>query len=548
MLDLAFVLALALLIAALSVAARRLQVASPFLMLGVGGALSFVPGLPAPTPDLVLLILLPPLLYSSGVGMSWRGFRSNLRPILLLSVGCVLFTAAAVAAAVHYLLGMPWAVGFVLGAIVSPPDAVAPMAILRRLGVPRRLSTVLEGESLVNDATALVVFSFALGAVATSTFSLADAALRFVAIVAGELAYGIAVGWAMLRLRHLADDPRAEVLLALATPFIAFWPPHGLGGSGVIACVATGLFVSWNGRNLIRPATRLQGFFIWDLTVWVIEALVFLLTGLEARVVVGELAGDRLGRALAAGALVSLTVIVVRFAWVLPASYLERLIPSVRRSDPQPNWRVPFMIAFTGLRGVVSLAAALSIPLTIDGRAFPERDLLLFATFCVIAVTLLGQGTLLPWVVRHLGLAQAGRAEAAQNKHDEQAARIEGVDAVLATLDHAAADGAAPAAIAALRRYHVDRRTHLAATADETTTDDPVTDASTLQLRLVAAERAAIGRAYAENRLTDEARRRIERELDLEEARVLHQMTSAGSNSGDPAAAEPRCSELRPPR
>ncbi len=263
-------LALALLVAGLSVAARRLRFASPLLMLLVGALLGFAPGMPtiALDPDAVLLALLPPLLYSSGVGMSWRGFRSNLRPILLLAVGCVLFSATAVAAVSHFALGVPWDVGFVLGAIVSPPDAVAPKAVLRRIGLPRRLITVLEGESLVNDATALVAFSFALGAVATGSFSLSAAAVQFVVVVAGEIAFGIAVGWSMLRLRHLADDPRAEVLLAFATPFLAFWPAHALGGSGVVACVAAGLYVSWNGRRWIRPATRLQGYFIWDLVVW----------------------------------------------------------------------------------------------------------------------------------------------------------------------------------------------------------------------------------------------------------------------------------------
>jgi CPA1 family monovalent cation:H+ antiporter len=215
--------------------------------------------------------------------MSWRGFRSNLRAILLLAIGCVLFTATAVAAVAHYALGLPWSIGFVLGAIVSPPDAVAPMAVLREIGLPRRLTTVLEGESLVNDATALVAFSFALGAVATNTFSLEAATVKFVVVVAGEIGFGIAVGWLMLRLRHLSNEPRAEVLLALSTPFIAFWPPHALGGSGVVACVAAGLYVSWNGRRLIRPATRLQGYFIWDLVTWVVEALLFLLTGLQAR-------------------------------------------------------------------------------------------------------------------------------------------------------------------------------------------------------------------------------------------------------------------------
>src|SRR5215510_9289697 len=228
-----YALGLALLIAALTVVARRVHVLSPILLLIVGALIAFTPGIPQLVldPELVLLILLPPLLYSSGVGMSWRGFRSNLRPILLLAIGCVLFTATAVAALSHYLLGMPWAVGFVLGAIVAPPDAVAPLAVMKHIRLPRRLITVLEGESLVNDATALVIFGFALSAVLTGTFSLPAAIGQFFAIILGEIAYGITLGWLILRLRHLAADPLAEVLLALATPFLAFWPPHAAGSS-----------------------------------------------------------------------------------------------------------------------------------------------------------------------------------------------------------------------------------------------------------------------------------------------------------------------------
>jgi monovalent cation/hydrogen antiporter len=204
-------------VAALSVAAQRLRVAAPILMLVAGAAIAFVPGIPRVTldPELVLVLLLPPLLYSSGVGMSWRGFRSNLRPILLLALGCVLFTAGAVAAVMHYALGFSWALGFVLGAIVSPPDSVAPMAILRSMRLPRRVVTVLEGESLVNDATALVTLGFAISAVASGTFSLVAAASEFLVVVVGEITFGIAVGWAMLRLRHLASDARAEVMLAV---------------------------------------------------------------------------------------------------------------------------------------------------------------------------------------------------------------------------------------------------------------------------------------------------------------------------------------------
>jgi CPA1 family monovalent cation:H+ antiporter len=530
---LVYSLVLAFLIAGLSVIARRLRVVSSILLVVAGAGIAFLPGMPrlALDPELTLLTLLPPLLYASGVSMSWRGFRSNLRPILLLAIGCVLFTATAVAAVAHYALGLSWAVGFVLGAIVSPPDAVAPMAVMRAMRLPRRIITVLEGESLVNDATALVAFSFALTAVATSAFSPVDAAAKFIAIVTGEIAFGIAVGWLALQLRHLAADPRAEVLLALATPFLAFWPPHEAGGSGVVACVAAGLYVSWNGRRLIRPATRLQGFFIWDLVTWGIEALVFLLTGLQARAVVEALSGDDWTRALAAGALVSLTVIVVRFIWVFPAAYVPRLIPAIRRVDPFPNWRLPFLVAFTGLRGVVSLVAALSIPLMAGGQPFPDRDLVLFTTFCVIVVTLVGLGTALPGVVHLLGLAQAGEAEAAANRRDEQKVRLEGIDAVLAALEQEARSGAPADAIKSLHRRHSDRRRNLARTAGHHTAGDPVSAESAIQFRLIDVERAAVAQAYAENRLTDTARRRIEREFDLEEARARHALASATGNT-----------------
>jgi len=301
-------------IVAIAVLARRLHTAPSILLVIAGVVLALVPGVPAVelAPALVLLVLLPPLIYYAAFSMSWHAFRENLRPILLLAIGCVLVTAAAVAAVCHYALGLSWSVGFVLGAIVSPPDAVAPMALLRHLRLPRRLVTILEGESLVNDATALVAFSFALGAVATGAFSPSDAGVKFILIVAGELAFGIAVGWIMLRLRHYACDPKAEVLLALTTPFLAFWPPHEAGGSGVIACVAAGLYVSWNGRRLIRPATRLQGFFTWELATWAIEALVFLLMGLQARAIAGHLSPAGWSEFLLAGAVVTITTIVAR--------------------------------------------------------------------------------------------------------------------------------------------------------------------------------------------------------------------------------------------
>jgi Na+/H+ antiporter len=527
-------LLLALLIAALSVAARKLHVASPILMLLAGIALAFLPNAPAVPidPELVLLVLLPPLLYTSGVGMSWRGFHANLRPILLLAVGCVLFTAALVAATVHYLLGVSWAVGFVLGAIVSPPDAVAPMAILRALRLPRRLATILEGESLVNDATALVTLSFALAAVGSAHFSLPAAVVQFVIIAGAEILFGLFIGFVMLRVRHLIADARAEVLLALVTPFLAFWPPHMTGGSGVVACVTAGLYVSWHGRHLIRPPTRLQGFFIWNLVVWVIEALIFLLAGLQARSVVEAIAAEQWPRALAGAAIVSAAVIVVRFLWVYSATYVPRwLFPAVRRTSALPDSRQTFLLAFTGLRGAVSLAAALLIPVMIDGQPFPDRELVLFATYGVILVTLVGLGGALPAVARASGIQPHGEAEAALEKRDELSVRRQALDEVLKAFDANNDIDASGAHAAALQRWHRDRRDvldHIAHGAGEA----DVAAAATLDLRLLDIERSAVGTAYEENRLSDEARRRIERELDLEDARIRQILDSAGVKGG----------------
>ncbi len=514
----------------------RLKIPHSILLVLIGAGLTLIPALPEVgiEPDVVMLMMLPPLLYAAGVGMSWRGFRTNLRPILLLAIGCVLFTAAAVAAIAHFALGLPWAVAAVLGAIVSPPDAVAPMAIARRLNLPERLLTVLEGEGLVNDATALILFSFAVAAVVHGSFSVPQAALSFVAIVAGEVVWGIVCGWAALRLRRWARNPPAEIMLALLTPYLAFWVPHALGGSGVIAAVGAGLYVSWAGPRFISPATRLQGYFVWGLVTRGVEGLLFLLTGLQARAL-ARLANGEWERYVLAAAVVSATVILVRFVWVMPATYLPRLIPAVRRRDPNPPWQYPFVVGFTGIRGVVSLAAALSIPVAIDGTPFPYRNLLLFVTFAVIIVTLVGQGSLLPRAIRILGLTDAGKDEAAGAKAQEVTARIEGVAAVLAELDRLEAQGAPEAAVRALRRRHCDRRAEYDGTANPDIEGSPVAEDARLQALLIEAERRRIADLYAEDRITDDARRRIERELDLEDARNRHALESAtGDRMADP--------------
>src|SRR5690349_11604198 len=397
-----YVILLAVL-AGVALLARRISVAPAILLLLAGIGLAFVPGMPTVElpPQLVLLAFLPPLIYSASVAMSWREFKANLRPIILLSVGCVIFTASAVASVTHYLIGLPWSIGFLLGAIVAPPDVVAPLAIARKLGMPRRILVVLEGEGLANDATALILYRFAVAAISTGMFSLPKANGTFAAIVIGEILFGLAVGWLSLRARHRARDPQVEITLSLITPYLAYWIPEHFGGSGVIATVACGLYISWNGPLLISSATRLQGIFFWDLIIYLVEGLLFLLTGFQMRLLFEKSKAFPLDDILLATALVAAIVIVARFVWVYPATYLPRVFsPALRRRDPSPPWQWVFILSFAGVRGAVSLAAALALPFALQsGEAFPNRDLILFISFGVIFVTLVGLGFSLPIIV-----------------------------------------------------------------------------------------------------------------------------------------------------
>ncbi|MFL6790245.1 MAG: Na+/H+ antiporter [Bradyrhizobium sp.] len=506
--------------------ARRVEVAPAILLLLAGIALAFVPGMPSLElpPELVLLVVLPPLIYSASVAMSWREFKSNLRPIILLSVGCVIFTAFAVATATHYLIGLPWGVGFLLGAIVAPPDVVAPLAIARKLGMPRRILVVLEGEGLANDATALILYRFAVAAITTGMFSLPKATGTFVVIVAGEVLFGAAVGWLSLRARHRARDPQVEITLSLITPYIAYWIPQHFGGSGVIATVACGLYMSWNGPLLISSATRLQGIFFWDLVIYLIEGLLFLLTGFQMRSLFEKSRAFPLDDILSATALVAVIVIVARFAWVFPGTYLPRWISRrVRERDPYPSWRAVFVVAFTGVRGAVSLAAALALPLALpSGEPFPYRDLILFVAFGVIFITLVGLGLGLSPLVRWLGVTKDGRDEHIAEHEAEIAARREALAAALKSLDAITDDRElSDEVVKLLRARHEIRANQLPDSLNPDAHD--ISAASTALTReLIAAERKFIHTLLRDGKITDETRRRIERDLDLEEASLAN--------------------------
>jgi Na+/H+ antiporter len=520
-----FVILLAVL-AGTALLARRINVAPAILLLLAGTALAFVPGMPSLElpPELVLLVVLPPLIYSASVAMSWREFKYNLRPIILLAVGCVIFTAFAVAAATHYLIGLPWSIGFLLGAIVAPPDVVAPLAIVRKLGLPRRILVVLEGEGLANDATALILYRFAVLAISTGAFSLPKATGTFATIIVGEVLFGAAVGWLSLRMRHRARDPQVEITLSLITPYVAYWVPEHLGGSGVISTVACGLYMSWNGPLLIASATRLQGIFFWDLVIYLIEGLLFLLTGFQMRSLFDKSKAFPLDDILIATALVTVMVIVARFAWVYPATYLPRMLSKrLRERDPSPPWQWAFVLSFTGVRGAVSLAAALALPYALPtGEGFPYRDLILFVSFGVIFITLVGLGLGLPLVVRWLGLAQAARAEHLAEHESEIAARREALGAALRSLDAITDDRElSDEVVKLLRARHEIRANQLPDSLDPDAREISA-EGTELTRELIAAERKFIHVLLRDGKITDEIRRRIERDLDLEEASLAN--------------------------
>lgn len=521
---------------AVAIAARHFRTPPAIFLVLTGIVLALIPGLPRVelAPEIALLVVLPPLIYSSAVNMSWQEFRFNLRPISLLAVGCVLFTAVAVAAVSRWLLGFSWPVGFVLGAIVSPPDSVAPLSIARRLCLPRRILVILEGEGLANDATALILYRFAVAAVGAGAFSLGNAAGVFALILGGEILWGIGVGWLMLRLRRWVNDPPVEMTLSLLTPFLAYWPPVQLGGSGVLATVTAGLYISWNGPEWISAATRLQGVFFWGLLNYLIEGMVFLITGLQARTLIGGIANTSVSELALAAVLVTLTVIVTRFLWMFPATYLPRWIsPSLRRRDPAPPWQWPFVLGFTGVRGIVSVAAALAIPLTTqDGQPFPHRAVVMFLVFVVILVTLVGQGLLLPTVIRWLGLANAGRREQRDSRGEELAASRQAHVAALERLSQLAREQTlAKKLIEPLEAHY---RELLAALEQRDGDDEHHRHMRALQqgiaLQLIETERDVVNRLYRDGKLKDEARRHIEHVLDLRTADLTVQTGGGDSD------------------
>jgi Na+/H+ antiporter len=535
------ILGLLLAVAALATVATRLGVPYPILLVLGGSVLGLVPGLPPVEldPELVFLLFLPPLLYVSALFTSWRDFRVNIRPISLLAVGLVLMTTFVVAAVVHTVIGLPWAAAFVLGAIVSPTDAIAATTVAQRLGVPRRIVTILEGESLVNDATGIVAYRVAVAAVVTGAFSIWEAGLQFVVGAAGGVAVGFAVGWLVVwARRHLSEDPSVQNIVSLLTPFVAYLAaeelPHslwkllhelfGVPGdlyfSGVLAVVTTGLYLGRKGPYIISSGTRLQGYATWELITFLLNGLIFILIGLQLDSVVEGLDEYTAGQIISYAVLVSLTVILVRMIWVFPATYVPRWASRrIRGRDPSPPWRSVSVIAWTGMRGVISLAAALALPFqTAAGVPFPDRNLIIFLTFCVILATLVVQGLSLPVLIRTLGLEDDHIGD-----KEETHGRIRIAEAALERLDELVdEDWVREDTAERIRGLYTYRRNRFASRFEGDT--DGVEERSAsyqrLMVELLGAQRLRLVTMRDEGSIGDEVMHRIERDLDLEESRL----------------------------
>src|SRR2546425_11329542 len=346
-------------VAVLAVVACKLRLPYPIVLVISGLALSFVPRLPQVrlNPEIVFFFFLPALLYPAALFTSWRDFRRNLRPILLLAIGLVLFTTVAIAYVAHSLIpDLPWAAAFALGAIVSPPDAIAATSVIRRLPVPHRIEAILEGESLVNDATALVALQFAVAALMTGSFSLENAALRFVWAAIGGVVFGLLVGWVMRWVQRHLDDPPVQITISLLTPFLAYLPAERLHVSGVLATVAAGIYLGWHSPLTIRARTRIPLYAFWEIVSFLLNGLVFITIGLQLPGIVRGLRGESLDSLIRDALLVSGAVVLVRIVWVFCATYLPRLLSKkLRARDPFPPWKEVALIAWTGMRGVISL-------------------------------------------------------------------------------------------------------------------------------------------------------------------------------------------------
>jgi monovalent cation/hydrogen antiporter len=521
--ELVFLLLL-LFVAVFGLLAQKLGTPYPIVMVIGGLLLSFVPAVPgiALNPDLVFLVILPPLLYSSAWTISWRDLRYNLVSILLLAFGLVGFTILGVAlVAPQFFSGFDWRVGLALGAVVAPTDAIAATSIARRVGLPSRIVDILEGESLMNDATGLLALEFAIAIVVHKRVpTVSSGVLTLIWLIVGGVGFGLLVGWIVDRIERRIDDGPIEITLSILVPYAVYLAANGVRASGVLAVIACGLFLTRRSAHFFSPSVRIQVWSVWQSLTFVLNGLVFVLIGLQLPAIRASIRGYTLSMLLLDGAIFSVLLILLRLVWVFPGARLAYFLRTLlaHQNEKRPRVREVFVVGWTGMRGVLSLAAALALPATLaDGTPFPRRDLIVFLTFCVIVVTLVLQGVTLAPLIRALGLAGA----AGPNCEEREARRIV-IEAAMSHLEDAKVrDGGEAADLYEDLALHYRQRLASLQAADgnreEIADHDRYVELSLETLRI---ERETAIRLRNEGRINDEVLRRIERELDLSESRL----------------------------
>jgi CPA1 family monovalent cation:H+ antiporter len=511
--------------AGLNAVANWLDVPYPITLVIGGLAIGLIPGIPDIhlEPDLVLLVFLPPLLYASAFFADLRSLRADARVIVLNAVGLTLFTAACVGVIGHEVMHMPWAVAFALGAIVSPTDPAAATAIMRRVGAPRRMVNVLEGESLVNDATALVAYKVAVAVAIGESVSAGHTVLTFFGDVAGGMAIGLAVGWVIAEVRKRVNDVNTELTISLFSAYGAFIPADQLGVSGVLSVVACGLVLGFRAPEIASPESRMQGFALWSILTFLLNATLFILIGLQLPTIVDGLAGRSAGQVVGYAAIVCGAVIALRNIWQFTMTAVIRTLD--RRPSQlarRASWRVRVVGGWSGMRGAVSLAAALALPLhTNTGAPFPDRDLIQFITFSLILVTVVGQGLTLPWLIRRLGVIEDGTEE----ENEEIKARLVIAKAALDRVDELEGEEwTRDGTIERVRNLYRFRKRRFAVRAGKIEDEDGIEEGSLAYQRMMheiyAVQRAELVRLRNSREISADVMRRVERELDLEEQRL----------------------------
>jgi monovalent cation/hydrogen antiporter len=505
-------------------AARRFGLPSPIVLVLCGVLVGLVPGLPSAEldPDLIFFVFLPPLVYGAGFNSAARDLRAQARAIGVLAIGLVAAAMVAVAVAMKVIVpGFGWPEAFVLGAILAPTDPVAAVAIMNRLRVDPRLSAIVEGESLVNDGTGLVFYRLAVGATVSGTFSVLNGAWQLVGTGAGGVALGLVVGWLVNRLRGRIDDAPIEITLSLFTPYAAYIAAEAAGASGILAAVAAGLYLGSRRDGLFSATARIEAQGFWNALIFLLESVLFLLMGLQFRDVAGGIEDLDPARVVLT-VLVTLAVSLgLRVLWMFSVGpMLRRAIPGEPREEPPELSQGERLVAgWAGMRGAVSLAAALAIPATVDGGGpFPQRELIIFTVFCVIVVSLLLQGLTLPWLITRTGI---GRDEA-DDAADEARARAAAASAALERLEEMVAEGDDERATNHLRELYEARLEHAQAPQDERGDGERehVEAFQRLREELLRSERAALHELHERGEISEDALRTVERDLDLQEARL----------------------------